>query len=107
MTEDKKPSLPHKQLVVRGEGFRQIYVNGAIGNFTPFDYRLIFYTHVAELPEKVKEITALRLPQVAQVELVMSEPVATQLRDLLNRQIKDKDEKPKKLKKRGSDENDA
>lgn len=100
MTEDKKPSLPQKQLVVRGEGFRQIYVNGAIGNFTPFDYRLIFYTHIPELPEKVKEITTFRLPQVAQVELVMSEPVAIQLRDLLNRQIKDKEEKPKKTEEK-------
>lgn len=103
MTQEKKPPAPRKPLVVRAEGFKQIYVTGAIGNFTPFDYRLLFFTHEAELPEKAKQIVVFRIPQVVQVEVVMSEPVARHLRDLLNRQIKDK-EQPKKTEEKGSDE---
>jgi hypothetical protein len=91
-SEEKEAPKP---LLVRGADFRQIYVNGAIGNFTPFDYRLFFYTHEPEIPDKPQETRGFRFPQVIHVEIVMTELLAKRLRHLLDRQIKEREEQTK------------
>ena len=90
---------PPKPLVVRGEDFRQIYVTGAVGNFTPFDYRLLFFTHEPELPDKPKEIESFQMPQVVHAEIIMNIELAKHLRDLLVGQIKQRENQLKKTKK--------
>lgn len=88
----------------KGEDFRQIYITGAFGNFTPFDYRLMLFTHKAEFPDQAQEITGFPIPQVIQAEVVMSEAVARQLRDLLIRQMKERENTTKKAEEKGVDE---
>ena len=97
MTEEKAKSL--KLFLKKGEGFRSIYVTGAIGAFSPYDFRLLFYSHVPEVPEELKQTDALSITQTVQVEVVMSKKVAKELRDLIDRQIKE--EEAKKTKEEG------
>jgi len=85
-------------LVRRSEDYKQIYVTGALGQFTSVDYRLLFYSHEPELPEKSKSIKGVSTARVCKVEIVMSSKVAKSLRDLIDRQIKEQKEKSKKTK---------
>jgi hypothetical protein len=93
----KKPSTPPKPFVKKGDDFRQIYITGAFGNFTPFDFRLIFYTHKAELPDKAQEMTGFPMPIVARAEVVMPLNVVKQLRDMLDRQVREREEMAQEL----------
>jgi len=65
-----------------------LYVTGAIGNFTPFDFRLSFYNHQAQWPEKPKQVAGVPISQVMQVTLVMSPDLVKRLRDMLDIQLK-------------------
>lgn len=96
----KKSSAPPKPFLKKGEDFRQIYITGAFGNFTPFDFRLVVYTHKAELPEEAQEMPVFPIPMVARAEVVMPIDVAKQLRDMLDRQIKGREEQIKKTQEK-------
>jgi len=85
-------------LVRRGEDYKQTYVTGALGQLTPVDYRLLFYSHEPELPEKSKSIKDVSTTKVCKVEIVMSHSLAKSLRDLIDRQVKEREEKTKKTK---------
>jgi len=96
----KKSSAPPKPFMKKGEDFRQIYITGAFGNFTPFDFRLMFYTHKAELPDKAQEMTGFPIPIVARAEVVMPMDMAKQLRDMLDLQIKKREKQIKKTEEK-------
>lgn len=83
----KKPPKEEIPLSRKGENFREIYVTGAFASPSPFDFRLIFYTHEPEISKDATPMKFIPMHQVMQVEVVMSQIVARQLRDLLNRQL--------------------
>ena len=93
-TKKEKKAAPPKPLLSRSPNYRTFYVTGAIGNFTPFDYRLTFYTHEEQWPEKPTQTTGVPISQVMQVTLVMSPDLMKRLRDLLDRQLKKKEKTP-------------
>lgn len=99
MAKEKKPSKPPVPIIKRSPDFRTLYVTGAVGNITPFDYRLVFYNHESEFPEEPKETTGVPVSQVFQVELVMSYELMRKLRDLLDRQVKTREAAKKKEEK--------
>ena len=96
----KKSSAPPKSFLKKGENFRQIYITGAIGSFTPFDYRLLLYTHKAEVPDTTKDIAGLPLTQVIQAEIVMPISLAKKLRDLIDRQINEREKQIEKTEEK-------
>ena len=99
MTEKKEKSArPPKPIISRSSDYSTFYVTGAIGNFTPFDYRLTFYTHEEQWPEKPKEISGVPISQVVRVTVVMSSATVKALRDLLDRQLKEKEKTPEPKK---------
>jgi len=96
----KKSSAPPKPFMKKGEDFRQIYITGAFGNFTPFDFRLMFYTHKAELPDKAQEMTGFPIPIVARAEVVMPISLAKKFRDLIDRQINEREKQIEKTEEK-------
>lgn len=78
--------------VNRTPDYRMIYVHGALGTFTEYDYRLRFYNEIfpTEDNKKIYEVP---------VTIVMSPIAAKELRDLLDRQIKEYEEKVSEIKK--------
>ena len=97
-TKKEKKAGSAKPLLSRSPDLRIFYVTGAIGSFTPFDYRLTFYTHEEQWPEEPKAVSGVPFSQVMQVTLVMSPGTVKRLRDLLDRQLKEKEKTPE-LKK--------
>ena len=93
MQAKKKTDEKKKPLISRSSDFKTIYVTGAIGNVTPFDYRLAFYNHETQFPEAPKEWEGVSVSQVFQVELVMSFDLMKRLKELIEKQISQK-EKP-------------
>lgn len=93
-TKKEKETGPPKPLVSRSPDLRIFYVTGAIGSFTPFDYRLTFYTHEEQWPEAPKAVSGVPISQVMQVTLVMSPATAKRLRDLLDRQLEKMEKTP-------------
>lgn len=100
MTE-KKPPEPPKPFISRSPDFRTIYVTGAFGQISPFDYRLSFYTHETQFPKEPKATTSVMISQVFQVEIAMSFDMMKRLRDMLDQQLKqrEKTSPPKKESK--------
>jgi len=96
MEKVKKPPKGLAQPLVKGDSFRQIYASGAIGNFTPDDYRLMFYTLVPQLPKEVTQLKGVPVAGVVEVEVIMSHALMKRTRDLLDRQIKKFEAKKKK-----------
>jgi len=100
MTEKKeKASGPPKPLISRSPDLKTLYVTGAIGNFTPFDFRLSFYSHQEQWPEKPKQVAGVPISQVMQVTLVMSPDLAKRLRDMLDSQLKEREKTLEQEKK--------
>ena len=93
-TKKGKKVTPPKPSLSRSPDHRTLYVTGAIGNFSPFDYRLTFYTHEEQWPEKPTQTTGVPISQVMQVTLVMSPNLVKRLRDLLDRQLKKREKTP-------------
>ena len=94
MTEE---SNEREERIVKAEArrtpnYQMIYAHGAIGTFTEYDYRLRFYneTFPGEDGKPIYEIP---------VTIVMSPIAAKELRDLLDRQIKEYEEKVGEIKK--------
>jgi hypothetical protein len=99
MTAKKeKEGAPPKPFLSRSPDYRQIYVTGAIGSTTPIDYRLTFYTHEEQWPEKPKQITNVPISQVMKVTLIMSRSLMKNLSDMLTRQLEEKGKPPEQQK---------
>ncbi len=90
MTENKANEIEIEAR--RTPNYQMIYVHGAFGTFTEYDYRLRFYNEVisGEDGKPIYEIP---------VTIVMSPVAAKELRDLLDRQIKEYEEKVGEIKK--------
>jgi hypothetical protein len=96
MTKKKEESAPApKPFVSRSAAFKTLYVTGAIGSFSPFDYRLTFYNHEEQWPEKPSQVSTVPISQVMQITLVMSPDLAERLKDLLDLQLKEKEKTQK------------
>ena len=76
----------------RTPNYQMVYAQGAIGTFTEYDYRLRFYNEIfpGEDGKKIYEIP---------ITIVMSPIAAKELRDLLDRQIKEYEEKVGEIRK--------
>lgn len=78
--------------VNRTPDYRMIYAHGALGIFTEYDYRLRFYNEIFPTGDNKK---IYEVP----VTIVMSPIAAKDLRDLLDRHIKEYEEKVGEIKK--------
>ena len=94
-TKKEKEAAPPKPFLSKSPNYKQLYVTGALGTFTPFDYRLTFYAHEEQWPEKPKQVTGVPISQVMQVTLTMSNDLAKRLRDMLDQQLKEREKRLK------------
>lgn len=101
MSKKKKSKEPPKPVISRSPHFRTVYATGATGHFSPFDYRLAFYNHESQFPEKPTEALRVPISQVFQIEIIMSTDLLKRLRDMLDRQLKER-EKATKPKQEGT-----
>jgi len=92
--KEKKPAPP-KPFLSKSQDYRQIYVTGALGTFTPVDFRLTFYAHEEQWPEKPTQTTGVPISQVMKVTLTMSPDLAKRLRDMLDQQLKEREKRLK------------
>ena len=100
--QKNKASEKVKPLISRSSNFRTVYVTGAVGNPTPFDYRLAFYNHESQFPETPEQVSGVSIAQVFQIEIVMSYDLMKRLKEMLERQISQVGESTKKTDGEGN-----
>ncbi|NYB26345.1 MAG: DUF3467 domain-containing protein [Methanobacteriaceae archaeon] len=84
MTNEDKIPLRFK------EDIKQIYVTGAFGGFTPYDFRLDLYIDTPELLEEIDEIQIIRK---VENEVIMSVTTAKELSMWLAKRVKEYEDK--------------
>lgn len=84
MTNEDKVPLRFK------EDLKQIYVTGAFGGFTPYDFRLDLYI---DTPELVEEIDEIQITRIVENEIIMSMTTVKELTVWLVKRIKEYEDK--------------
>lgn len=82
MVNEKGVEIPVKI----SEDVNQIYITGAFGGFTQYDFRIMLYNDVFQVNDKNK--TEASLVHECKNQLIMSPLAAKELRDWLDRNIK-------------------
>jgi hypothetical protein len=76
---------------VKSEKFRQIYIIGAVGGHTPYDFRIGFYNDENKMPEKGP--AELNIERRVETEIILSPLAAIELNRWLAQQIKEYESK--------------
>jgi hypothetical protein len=70
---------------MKSENFRQIYVIGAAGGHSPYDFRIGFYNDVNNVPEN--ESNEMNIERRIETEIILSPVAAIELNCWLSQQI--------------------
>jgi Protein of unknown function (DUF3467) len=72
---------------MKSESFRQIYIIGAVGGHTPYDFRIGFYNDENKVPEDGS--TEVNIERRVETEIILSPIAALELNHWLTLQIKE------------------
>jgi hypothetical protein len=72
---------------MKSESFRQIYIVGAVGGHTPYDFRIGFYNDESKVPENGS--TEVNIERRIETEIILSPIAALELNRWLTQQIKE------------------
>ena len=72
---------------MKSESFRQIYIIGAVGGHTPYDFRKGFYNDESKVPESGS--TEVNIERRVETEIILSPIAALELNRWLTQQIKE------------------
>ncbi len=86
--------------ISKGDKFRQIYVVGAMGGHSPYDFRIAFYNDSPKASVKEgKQLSVME--RKVETELILSPLAAKELADWLNSHIKEYERQFGEIKKPG------
>ena len=72
---------------MKSESFRQIYIIGAVGGHTPYDFRIGFYNDESKVPEDGS--IEINIERRIETEIILSPIAALELNRWLTQQIKE------------------
>lgn len=87
MAEEKLKNISEKVQLKLSPELKQIYITGAFGGFTSYDFRLILYN---EIPEQTgDDIETIQLVPESKYEVIMSPKTVKELYIWLGNKIKE------------------